>query len=288
MPGSWEIAGVIVKWILYGGVTGSTGLVLVSIVFPGMMLPLGRSVRKAAGVLAGIALVASVLDFALPGAALMGEAVGMIDPIMLSLLWQTLPGDVMVYRVTGMAMVVAGLLVPNFGKWISIAGGFLALWSFTQIGHVSNLHTAGIHLLLFAHLLGITFWVGILGPLRALSRSPEQLATAAIYGHRFGRAAMLIVPALILAGMLMVLSLVGSPRALAMTGYGLTLLSKVVLVGLLLALAAANKFRFVPAMRAGDARAGRRLARSIEIEMAIFAAVFLATAILTGTMTVPS
>ncbi len=107
-------------------------------------------------------------------------------------------------------------------------------------------------------------------------------------GHRFGQAASLIVPLLILAGLLMAWLLLGDPRALTSTGYGLALLTKLILVGIVMTLAAANKLRFVPAMQAGDSRAARHLVRSIEIETAVIFMVLAATATLTSVLTLPN
>ena len=114
------------------------------------------------------------------------------------------------------------------------------------------------------------------------------MESAAHLGHQFGQAASVIVPLLILAGLLMAWLLLGDLTALATTGYGQTLLAKLVLVGVVLTLAAANKLRFVPAMQAGDAQAGRRLARSIEIETAVLLVVLAATATLTSVLTLPN
>ncbi|MEN8749688.1 CopD family protein, partial [Marivita sp.] len=82
--------------------------------------------------------------------------------------------------------------------------------------------------------------------------------------------------------------LLGDLRALVTTGYGQTLLIKLVLVGAVLTLAAANKLRFVPAMQAGDDKAARHLARSIEIETAVILVVLAATATLTSLLTLPN
>ncbi len=119
----------------------------------------------------------------------------MTYPEMLGLLWQTSIGDVLVYRITGAVPIIARVFVPLVGQWIALAGGLLALWSFAQIGNVSELETTGVRFLLLLQLLGIAFWIGILGPLRALSQRPEYLSSATMMGHRFGQAASIIVPA---------------------------------------------------------------------------------------------
>ncbi|MCI2398980.1 CopD family protein [Aliiroseovarius subalbicans] len=288
MPDIWGIAAIFAKLMLYIGIAGSTGLVIIRLSFPYLVSPLSDRIRIQAVVLAGFAIAAAVFGFMLRGAALTGGADGMTDPEMLGLLWQTPVGDVLVYRVAGAALLIAGMFIPRFGTWVSLAGGTIALWSFAKIGHVPDLQQAGVRLLLLLHLLGIAFWIGILGPLRNLSRQSEHLDKAALLGHRFGRAAAVIVPVLILAGLLMAWQLLGDLGALVSTGYGQALLIKLVLVGVVLTLAAANKFRFVPAMQAGDSKAAQHLARSIEIETAVILLVLAATATLTSVLTLPN
>ncbi|WP_299077105.1 CopD family protein [uncultured Ruegeria sp.] len=106
-------------------------------------------------------------------------------------------------------------------------------------------------MLLLLHIPGIAFWIGALGLLCALSQRPEYRSNAAVLGHRFGQAASVIVPALIVAELLIAWMLLGYLCALTTTGYGQTLLIKLALAGAVLTLAAANKLRFVPAMQAG-------------------------------------
>ncbi len=288
MPDIWGIAAILAKLMLYVGLTGSVGLVIIRTAFADLVSPLSDRMRAQAILLAALALAASVLGFMLRGAALTGGADGMTDPEMLGLLWQTPVGDVLIYRIAGAALIIIGLFTPLVGQWIALTGGVIALWSFAQIGHVPELEAPGVRLLLLLHLLGITFWIGVLGPLRALSLRPEHIASAATLGHRFGQAASVIVPGLILAGLLMAWLLLGDLRALVTTGYGQTLLIKLVLVGAVLSLAAANKLRFVPAMQAGSDKAARHLARSIEIETAVILVVLAATATLTSVLALPN
>ncbi|PSL14537.1 copper resistance D family protein [Shimia abyssi] len=288
MPDIWGIAAIYAKLILYVGLAGSVGLVIIRAVFADLVSPISDRMRVQAVLLAGLALAASVLGFMLRGAALTGGADGMTDPEILGLLWQTPVGDVLVYRMAGAVLIIIGVFIPLSGQWIVLAGGLITLWTFAQIGHVPELETTGVRVLLLLHLLGIAFWIGVLGPLRALSRRPEHIASAATLGHRFGQAASVIVPGLILAGLLMAWLLLGDLRALVATGYGQTLLIKLVLVGAILSLAAANKLRFVPAMQAGDDKAAHHLARSIEIETAVILLVLAATATLTSVLTLPN
>lgn len=287
MPDIWGVIAIIVKLMLYVGIASSTGLMIIRTVFPDLVSPLNRQIKRQAAFFAVLALVAAVFGFVLQGAALLGDAGGVTDPEMLGLLWQTPVGDALTYQVIGAVVIIAGLFIPYFGRWISLAGGILALWSLAQIGHVPQVEQTGARLLLLLHLLGVAFWIGILGPLRNLSRQPEHLDRAARLGHLFGRVASVTVPFLILAGLLMAWLLLGDLRSLVSTPYGLTLLVKLSLVVLILALAAANKHRFVPAMQAGDAEAARHLARSIELEALVIALVLMVTATLTTVLTLP-
>jgi putative copper resistance protein D len=288
MPDIWGIAAILAKLMLYIGLFGSAGLVIIRTAFADLLSPVSDRIRARTVLFATFALVAAILGFMLRGAALTGGADGMTDPEMLGLLWQTPVGDVLVYRVIGAVLIIIGVFTPTAGQWVALVGGLLALWSFTQIGHVPELETTGVRLLLLLHLLGIAFWIGVLGPLRALSRWPEHITSAATLGHRFGQTASVIVPGLILAGLLMAWLLLGDLQALVTTGYGQTLLIKLVLVSAILSLAAANKLRFVPAMQAGDGKAARHLARSIEIETAVMLVVLAATATLTSVVTLPN
>jgi putative copper resistance protein D len=82
--------------------------------------------------------------------------------------------------------------------------------------------------------------------------------------------------------------LVGSLEALITTGYGQALIIKVLLVGLLLGLAAANKLRFIPAVRAGNPAAATHLSKSISVEWLVILAVLGTTAVLTTNLTLPT
>lgn len=287
MPDIWESVAILAKLTLYIGIFGAVGLTIIRAVFADLVSALSERIKLQIILLAGLGLIAAIFGFMLRGAALTGGRDGITDPEMLGLLWQTPVGDALVFRITGMALIFIGAVSPRFGSPISLVGGGIALWSFVQIGHVPELEITGVRLLLFLHLFSIAFWIGVLGPLRALARQQGRLADAAELGHRFGQVAMGIVPGLILAGFVMGAMLLGDPLALLTTAYGQTLLIKLLLVGGLLTLAAANKLRIVPAMRAGDERAARGLIRSIEGEMVFIFAVLFATATLTSVLPVP-
>ena len=276
MPDIWQLASVLAKFLLYLGVLGSVGLVLVLAVFRRETRPMDSPLRRRAAALALLALIAGGLGFLLKAAMLSGEASGMADPEMLGLLWETPAGTRQILLAAGLGLVFAGLWRGGPGIRVAAAGGLLALWSFSRIGHVADAGSFWLDALLLLHLALAAFWIGILSPLRTLAAAEGRLAGAAGLGRRFGRIAAVTVPLLIAAGLVMAWRLVGDPAALLATGYGLALLAKIAGVGVLLAAAAANKLRFVPAMERGDGRAAAGLRRSIALEwVAVFAILFV-------------
>ena len=281
MPEALILAAIVTKFLLYLGVMLSTGTVMVTFVFN---LTHTRSLIIIFSVLG---LIATIFGFLFRGASLTGDMSGMIDPEMLVLLWNTPVGTVFILRVVGLSLIFVGLFLERIGIWISIIGGILALMSFAQIGHISGNKFALAEFALLLHLLAIAFWIGMLIPLKRLASSSSTYIKAAKIGHRFGVIASVTVPILIVMGGYMSFELVGSIAALTGTAYGQALIIKVVLVGSLLGLAAANKIRFIPALGEGDPNAAKHLSRSIIFEWIIILAVLCLTAVLTTNLALP-
>jgi putative copper resistance protein D len=281
MPDPWGLAAIVTKFALYVGVLAAAGTVLAALIFK-----LDRY-RKLALVFAILGAAATLLAFALSGANLTGDASGMTDPEMLGLLWTTPIGSALAWRLAGLGLLVLGLFLGRVGFWLSALGGAIAVWSFDLVGHVADRDTWLLDGALTLHLLAIALWIGILTPLRNLASTPQTWDRAADVGHRFGVMASVTVPALIIAGGYMGYMLVGSFGALVGTGYGQALILKVVLVGVLLGLAAANKLRFIPGLQEGDPAAARHLVRSIKVEWGIVLVVLAVTAVLTSNLTLP-
>lgn len=280
MPDLWQLAAVVAKFLLYLGVLGSTGLVLARAVFDRETGRMQATFRRHASALAILAFLAAGLGFALTGAAMTGEASGMTDPEMLGLLLQTPVGTALALQAAGLAFLLGGVWLPGRGVWVAVGGGMLALWSFCRVGHVADTGSIWLEAVLLVHLAAAAFWIGILAPLRSLAAG--SLKEAAALGRRFGRIAGVTVPVLIAAGIVLAWRLVGDLPALVATGYGLALLAKVTGVGVLLAAAAANRLRFVPAMERGNGQAAAGLRRSIALEWVAVCAILFVTAGLTG------
>lgn len=137
--------------------------------------------------------------------------------------------------------------------------------------------------LITVHLLAGGFWVGALAPLHQVAATPE----GAVVLHRFGKIASGTVLLLIAVGAAFAWIMIGSVEGLISTAYGQVFFIKLIGVAGLLALAAMNKWRCVPALAAGHADAPARLRRSIRWEGAMVSLILTATAVLTSVTTPP-
>ena len=282
MPDTLGLAAIVTKFALYLGMMTAAGTVMATLMFR-----LDRT-RGLAAAFAVLGLAATILAFSLRGANLTGDVSGMTDPEMLGLLWTTPVGTTLLLRLVGLGLLITGLFLGRAGTWVSALGGVVAIWSFDHVGHISSRDTVLLDIALMLHLLTIALWIGVLTPLKRLASSPDTFNMAANVGHRFGVVATATVPVLIIVGGYMGYQIVGSFTALVGTGYGQALIIKVLLIVALLGLAAANKLRFIPALRAGDSAAASHLSKSISVEWLFIIAVLGTTAVLTTHLTLPA
>ena len=99
--------------------------------------------------------------------------------------------------------------------------------------------------------------------------------------ERFSSLATWSVPIILLAGIVMAFVLLPSFADL-LTPYGRLVLAKIFGFAVLMGLAALNKWRFVPAIRAGASGSLPGLQRSMAVEWSVMVLVFFTTAVLTG------
>ena len=116
---------------------------------------------------------------------------------------------------------------------------------------------------LFLHGVAVAYWVGALPPLAAMAHRRHADLPRVL--KRFSGLAMPLVGLLVLSGLALSIVQLGSVRALIETSYGIILSIKLVLVILLLALAALNRFVATPAVVA-DHKNTRLLSGSILTE----------------------
>ncbi len=234
-----------------------------------------------------LALVAVALPASLAGlfatvALLNGRGLtGGFDAELWSLVATTATGDAVWVRLLGLAVLLLGLAVLRLRLPAAVVGGFAVAASFGFAGHVQDEeHSLQLHALLVLHLLCVAIWIGSLWPLWRLAATPDRDRVVAAM-ERFGRLGVLFVACLVVAGVMLTWLLLDGFVQLFTTPYGLMLLGKLALVGLLLLLAALNKWRLVPALVAGGSHAGSRLRRSILAEIGCVILVLSMTAVLT-------
>ncbi len=289
MIGLAPIDGVVVLAILakalgYGAALLAMGSVLFTVLFAkraeASVLRLARQLAVGAALL-GLAVLA--LRFGIRAARISGMGFdGATDPIMLGFVWDSPLGTAAIWRAVGEFAILA-ILLPRAGQWIALAGSLAIAISFAQVGHSLGQPRAALAILLVLHLLAAAFWVGALLPLRKAALTPNG---ADLLRH-FGNVAAYGVAVLIVAGAALAWLLSGTVADLFGTAYGLVLLAKVVIVSALLGLAALNKLRFVPALRAKEPSATTSLRRSISMEMLAVVLILFATATLTSVTTPP-
>lgn len=266
-------------WLLYVVAVLTVGTMLCQLLFK-----VGASARCVAlGSVAGLVLSAFLFSF--DAVLLSGEWVGLVDREMLTLLWQSPNGDTLAYRIAGFALIGVGCLVGSVGRSIAALGAASVLWSFAQRGHIAEGDSMVLALVLMLHMVVACIWLGILLPLRRLAK--HDSASAADLGERFAQFAIWAVPALLLAGLVMSVQLLGSLSDLVRTEYGQVLGLKVLAVATLLGLAALNKQVLVPRLRAGEMCARDRLAKSITAEAVAGLAILWATALVTTRYALP-
>ena len=169
----------------------------------------------------------------------------------------------------------------------TVAAGLAVLLE-TQMLHGAAMQT-GPTLLLASealHVLSAAAWLGAL-PALAIVVARSAPETAGMAAQRFSAIGIAAVAALAMSAALQAWRLIGSWAGLFATPYGFVVLAKLLLFGLLVALAARNRRRLVPRAIGGAAPARAALQRSILIAVALGSGV-LTLASLLATMAPPA
>ncbi|HEU5196056.1 MAG TPA: CopD family protein [Methylomirabilota bacterium] len=191
-------------------------------------------------------------------------------------------------RMLAAAVILIGALAvrraPRVGSWWPILlGGVAALvLSAAWMSHAAaRLDHRGLLLALDAlHQLAAAAWIGGLLHLivTALRRDPTTPATLL---RRFSTLALAAVGTLLLAGIGLTVGYVDSARGMVGTAYGLMVMTKIVMLGLLLLFGALNFF-VVRRLPHDAAAAPLRLRRYVEVELGLGLTVLFAAASLTS------
>lgn len=280
----WAIAAIIAKAVGYGAALLAMGGPLFVLVFRSSSNDVRQLARKVAVIAALIGLAVLALRFGIRAARISGMGLsGAVDPMMLGFVWDSPLGAAAIWRGAGELLVVALLIRGIVGLSAGLIGALLIAVSYTFVGHSLGDPRWLLASLLTLHLLAAAFWIGAFLPLRHAVGQPEGARLL----HRFGNVASLTVALLVVVGLIFAWLMTGSFSNLLSTAYGWTLLAKLGVVSGLMALAALNKWRFVPALASGTPAAVPHLRRSIQIEAIAVLLILMATATLTSITTPP-
>jgi putative copper export protein len=154
---------------------------------------------------------------------------------------------------------------------LSLAATALIALTTSLSGHAGDWGDLTMPVLIdWIHLVAGAIWTGGLFTLGflfqrfvALPGREEVARRFASIGRPFSRMAAYCVFTLLVAGLFNARLQVGSLQPLINTSYGLTLLMKIFLVGLVLALAAVNRYYFLPLLRDPDGARAQLLVKTI-------------------------
>lgn len=287
----WDVASLTFKACLYATVlTGAGGVLFLTLCGQALILADRRRIELLIGIGLMLAVVLSGLRIFLLAGSLSGRPADMFDAALLDMVLQSDELRATLVRLGGLVLASAALSVSRARGWQALAtvGAALAVTSFAWTGHAHALARLNLAVALQSvHLLCVAFWLGSLLPLwliaRADARGPRTAAAAAV----FGRMAVAVVCALLVAGAMLLWSMLGGVAAAQLdSDYARLALGKLALVAAMLGLAAYNKLRLTPRLIGGDASAVRVFSFTVRAELLFAALVLLVTAALT-TLTGP-
>ncbi len=234
-----------------------------------------KGIRPVVLAAAAAGLAASVLAVPVQAMAVTGR--GLLDAFALPALREVMLssfGQSTSVRVIWLAVLLL-LIWRRAPRVVSLAASAVAVLSFVLDGHQ---RTAELAWLLVSadvvHLLAIATWFGGVVVLARLTAAPIDGDRAARVVRRFSDAALYAAAAVVVSGMAMGWALVRVPRAAVTTGYGWTLLAKIGLVVVVLAIAAYNRRVVVPRL---PATGWQTIRYTIRWEAALLSAVLVVT-----------
>ena len=283
----WIVLNPIIKFLLYIAVFGSVGTLVFIFHFYRLLTPLqldycSSTSQKFTKV--GV-LVSFISILSIPG-NMSGDLIGIIDINMVNLSIDTLALKASLLLFIGFILIY--FLPINFKKIFFIGNTlaiFIILFSFIIIGHSTK---GGIltQSLVTIHLIGLSYWIGSLLPLKKMCNIADFKELKTIT-HSFGNYAVFYILALLIAGSIFSFILISDISNLFNTIYGNVLMIKMLFAMLLISLGALNKLFLVPRLDINNATTIIKLKKSINVEMIIVLIIFFLTSLLTTSLTLP-
>ncbi len=196
------------------------------------------------------------------------------------------------------AVLIMGTNLAEARNWIAargeallLAGLALALISGSSHAAAVTPDTARALAADVVHLLGTGVWMGSLVPLVLLLRAASREAGAdarphaVLAAHRFSRVALVTMILLTVSGALNAFVQVETMAGLAGTTHGRLLLAKLAVLVPIVALAAVNRARLLPALSGPDTSVGRPAMRRLATFVGVEAGLALVLLLLVAAMT---
>ncbi|MEO8112760.1 MAG: copper homeostasis membrane protein CopD [Phenylobacterium sp.] len=272
-----EAALILSRWLHEAAVTGLFGLALFRLHAP-RTAPFPAGLRT---VCALLALLAGLGWFYFAAASMgggLGEALATIPTVLSG----TDFGPLWMARLALALVLCVPALQRRPRPYATLAGLLLASLALTghprmHEGWAGWVHAADDAL----HLLAAGAWLGALAAfLLLLRRAPRDVETTRALAD-FARTGSITVAVLLATGIVNAALILGGIAPLATTFYGRLLCLKIAAFGLMLALAAFNRFRLVPRLAGAPTLA--RLRRNVTLELALGVMVLLIVAVI-GTL----
>jgi len=274
-----DVISALVRALSFIALFQAAGIAIFIAIFGGQLELASAAVRRLGFVsaVAGIVLVSA--HYLLEAARMAGALAGVLDLSLQQLVFDSPMSAAWGLRIAGLALIAASAN-SNARPWthLGLVGAALAVAGFLLVGHTAvHAQRPWLAMLLSLHLAIIAFWFGALAPLHLVSRQERAVVASQVVSD-FSRIAGWWVPGILLAGALLTVALVDR-WAVFGEGYGLILLGKVAAFAALMGLAAANKYRYTPAM--ATAAGGTAFRRAVATEYFLICAVLSATAVMT-------
>ncbi len=275
------------KALAYAALLQGAGVAAFLSVFGAHLRASIRLIRSFGIAMGGLGLAAVLICYALEAGRMTGEVAGVMDYATQLRLAHLPFASVTSLRILGGVMLLIGLVWrAGEGTVLALIGAVVVTATFLLVGHsVSHQPRWAIVVLLQLHLMVAAFWVGSIVPLIVVARREPALHAHHVV-ERFSAMATVLVPAMAIAGMLMGWLLIGGHFTLR-DPYTAMLTGKITLFIVALLLAALNRMRLGPALRAGTTLAVRRFSMSLAAELVILLAVVGLTATLTSLFSPP-
>ncbi|HET7683943.1 MAG TPA: copper resistance protein CopC [Marmoricola sp.] len=297
-PTSVTVAQAVVQCLRYLGAFAAIGLAFFLLVLlPRDSLPVEQVQDRLGRVLEIAAVVGAVAAvLLLPLAALEQQAAG----------WaRLLDSSVLVDPLTRTDGLAAGLLVAGLAGVVAgrrrglgslmAAGAVLGLVSFALVGHTRSAQPTSLVVAAdLAHVAAGSVWFGgLIGLVVSLRRLAERPALAASVLSRFSSAAAWFLGVVVVAGSVLAWRILGSWSGFFDTASGRTLLVKLGVFGLVVAVATVNRLRLLPALAAAQGFAAQRSAaqrvrQAARLEAVLLVGVLAATGVLVDRSPEPS